>query len=101
MEVIPTFEEYSCISDTMDAINKFDKEEKDSLMEDIMNNFKEAGVDTSEGVFSSMLGAAGGALIGPAIGKAVAGALGVEKGALYDLLTSRLVAAAIGKELAD
>jgi len=46
----------------------------------------------SEGFF----GAAVGFLVGPAIGKIVANALGVEKGILYDMLTSRIVSAALG-----
>ena len=39
------------------------------------------------------------AIVGPEIGKVVANALGVEKGLLYDFLTSRLTAIAIGEAI--
>ena len=51
----------------------------------------------AEGLLGSILGAAAGLTIGPAIGKAIAKALGAEKGgALYRMLTSRLVLGALG-----
>ena len=52
--------------------------------------------DLDEGIIGGILGGVGGALVGPALGKAVCKALGVEKGIFYDLLTSRLVTAALG-----
>lgn len=52
--------------------------------------------DLDEGFFSGLLGGAAGAAFGPAIGKAICKALGIEKGILYDLFTSRMVTAAIG-----
>ena len=59
------------------------------------------GEDIEEGFFSSVAGGAVGALVGPAIGKAVCKVLGVdENGTLGKLLTSRLVSAAIGASLA-
>jgi len=56
-----------------------------------------AGLETAinEGIF----GAALGFLIGPSIGKVIARALGVEKGILYDMFTSRLVSAALGNAI--
>ena len=36
-----------------------------------------------------------GATIGPSIGKAICKALGIEKGLLYDLLTSRIFTTAV------
>lgn len=56
--------------------------------------------DLDEGFFSGLLGAGAGAAFGPAIGKAICKALGIERGALYDLFTSRMVTAAIGAVLA-
>lgn len=66
------------------------------LVEKLIN-----GDEIEEGFFSSVLGGTAGVLIGPAIGKAVCKALGIEEnGPLGKLLTSRLVSAAIGASLA-
>lgn len=54
-----------------------------------------------EGFFSSLIGGIAGFIAGPAIGRAIAKALGVEKGILYDLMTSRLAGAALGKAVAS
>lgn len=48
-----------------------------------------------EGLF----GAIAGFIAGPAVGKVIANALGVERGILYDMLTSRLVSAALGSAI--
>lgn len=45
------------------------------------------------------LGALTGFIVGPAIGKVIANALGVQKGILFDMLTSRLVSAALGSAI--
>jgi uncharacterized protein YcfJ len=50
----------------------------------------------NEGILGSILGGLTGFALGKALGRAIARVLGVEKGALYDLFTSRLVGAAIG-----
>lgn len=55
--------------------------------------------DLDEGFFSGLVGGAAGAAFGPAIGKAICKALGIERGVLYDLFTSRLVTTAIGVAL--
>ena len=49
-----------------------------------------------EGFLGKLIGGVGGFLVGPAIGKIIAHALGVEKGVLYDMFTSRLVSTALG-----
>jgi hypothetical protein len=54
---------------------------------------------TNEGFIGSILGGLTGFALGQSVGKIVANALGVEKGMLYDLFTSRLVGAAIGYHL--
>jgi len=56
--------------------------------------------DIDEGIFSSLLGGISGAALGPKLGRAIAKALGVNKGIFYDMLTSRLVGAAIGSTIA-
>lgn len=48
-----------------------------------------------EGLIAGALGALAGVSFGPAIGKAICDALGIAKGVLYDLMTSKLVNAAI------
>lgn len=53
-----------------------------------------------EGIFSALIGAAAGATVGPAIMKAVCKVLGIqENGTLGNLLTSRVVLAAVCGEL--
>ena len=56
---------------------------------------KELESELQEGI----LGTIAGFIIGPAVGKIVANALGIEKGILYDMLTSRLVSAALGNAI--
>lgn len=65
---------------------------------------KEEGVSPDEvmdeGIFAGLLSASAGAMVGPAIGKAMCKCLGIqENGVLGNLLTSRLVIAAICGEL--
>lgn len=48
-----------------------------------------------EGLIAGALGALAGVSFGPAIGKAICNALGIGKGVLYDLMTSKLVNAAV------
>lgn len=55
----------------------------------------------NEGLFGKIVGGLAGFLAGPSIGKVVARALGIEKGVLYDMLTSRLVGTALGVAIAD
>lgn len=60
---------------------------------------KEYGNDLSkmdEGFLGKLVGGVSGFLLGPTIGKIIANALGVEKGVLYDMFTSKLVNIALG-----
>jgi hypothetical protein len=50
----------------------------------------------TEGFLGNLIGGAAGFFIGPSIGKVIARVLGIEKGIVYDLLTSRLVGTALG-----
>ena len=52
-----------------------------------------------EGLIGGAIGALAGVSFGPAIGKAICNALGIGKGVLYDLMTSKLVNAAICTKL--
>jgi hypothetical protein len=60
-----------------------------SIVEEIIN----------EGILGSILGGLTGFALGKVVGESLAKVLGIEKGALYDLLTSRLVGAALGAVL--
>lgn len=68
-----------------------------ALVEHIENGGDLEEID--EGIIGGLLGGAAGALVGPALGKAICKALGIEKGILYDTLTSRLVTAALGASI--
>lgn len=56
--------------------------------------------DIDEGLLGKIVGGVSGFVVGPMLGKVVARALGLEKGILYDMLTSRLVTAALGVAIA-
>ena len=51
---------------------------------------------TNEGLFGSIIGGLTGFALGKSMGKMIAKVLGIDKGVLYDLLTSRLVGTALG-----
>ena len=53
----------------------------------------------NEGIFGRALGGIAGFALGPKIGKAIARVLGIEKGPLFNVLTSRIVSAALAQEL--
>jgi hypothetical protein len=80
-----------------------DKKVYDYIVESVEEARKE-GVSPDElmdeGIFAGLLAASAGAMVGPAIGKAMCKCLGIqENGVLGNLLTSRLVIAAICGEL--
>ena len=52
-----------------------------------------------EGILGGLVGAITGATFGPAVGKAICDALGITRGVLYDLFTSKLVTGAICAKL--
>jgi len=56
--------------------------------------------DVDESFIGKLVGGAAGFLAGPAIGKVIANALGIDKGIVYDMLTSRLVGTALGASIA-
>jgi hypothetical protein len=53
----------------------------------------------NEGIIGRALGGIAGFALGPKIGKAIARVLGIEKGPLFNVLTSRIVSAALAQEL--
>ena len=84
-------EQEDMIDLTVDRIMEEHKNGKDleSVVEEIVN----------EGILGSIFGGLGGFALGKTVGKAIAKVLGIQKGALYDLMTSRLVGAALGAVL--
>ena len=67
--------------------------EVENTSEQIAEMLKSGNID--EGVIGSLIGGLTGATIGPSIGKAICKALGVERGLLYDLFTSRIFTTAV------
>jgi hypothetical protein len=58
-----------------------------------------SGEEISEGLLGSLIGGALGATGGVTLMKAIANVLGITSGPLYDLLTSRLILAAVGAKV--
>ena len=75
------------------ALNEAQMIEVENSSEQIAEMIKNGEID--EGVIGSIFGGLTGATIGPSIGKAICKALGIEKGLLYDLFTSRIFTTAI------
>ncbi len=75
--------------------------EAERVYRELTQYIKENGIENlDEGILGKIVGGLAGFVIGPAIGKIIASALGIEKGILYDMFTSRLVSAALGASLA-
>lgn len=55
--------------------------------------------ELDEGILGSIIGGLSGFIVGPSIGRVIANALGIEKGIIYDMLTSRLVGTALGSAI--
>ena len=83
------------ISEEVDqfVLNESQMIEVENTSEHIAELIKKGEID--EGVIGSLIGGLTGATIGPSIGKAICKALGIEKGLLYDLLTSRSITTAV------
>lgn len=76
---------------------EFLNESERAEVQDILNKFGDRKVsELDEGILSSILGGLTGFIVGPAIGKVIANSLGIDKGIIYDMLTSRLVSTALG-----
>ncbi len=75
------------------VLNESQLIEVESASEQIAELIKKGEID--EGVIGSLIGGLTGVTIGPSIGKAICKALGIERGLLYDLLTSRIFTTAV------
>ena len=92
----PIFESYE-----VDALSESEVLEAERVYRELAAYIKENGINNlDEGILGKIVGGLTGFIIGPAVGKIVANALGIEKGILYDMFTSRLVSAALGSTLA-
>jgi hypothetical protein len=83
------------ISEEVDQIilNESQIIEIENASEQIVELIKSGEID--EGIMKSLVGGLTGVTIGPSIGKAICKALGIEKGLLYDLFTSRIFTTAV------
>ena len=81
----------------------------DAALEEFVRQFKnedgsfdldrlEEGI-INEGLLGSIIGGLTGFALGKSVGKMIAKVLGIQKGIFYDLLTSRVVGAALGLSL--
>lgn len=77
--------------------------EGERIYGELMAIYEAEGVEglqnLDEGWLGKLVGGVAGFVIGPSIGKVIAKALGIQKGILYDMFTSRLVGAALGSAI--
>ena len=74
-------------------LNESEKQE----VQDILDKFGDKKIsELDEVILGNILGGLTGFVVGPAIGRVIANSLGIEKGIIYDMLTSRLVCTALG-----
>ena len=89
---LPIFESYM-----VEGLTEEEKKKAEELYLKLKEQFAEHDIkDIDEGLLGSTIGGVAGLVAGPALGKIIANALGIEKGILYDMLTSRLVTTALG-----
>jgi len=75
--------------------------EAEQKLKEAIALIKEKGINNmDEGFLGTLLGGAAGFLLGPMVGRVIANALGIEKGIIFDMLTSRLVSTALGASIA-
>lgn len=92
----PIFETYE-----VEGLTESEVVEAERVYKELAQYIKENGIEKlDEGILGRIVGGLAGFVIGPAIGRIIASALGIEKGILYDMFTSRLVSAALGASLA-
>lgn len=90
--VKPIFESHE-----VEHLNEAEIKEAERIYTQVSELLKEHGIqDLDEGILGSIFGGIAGFVIGPAIGKVIANALGIERGIIFDMLTSRLVGTALG-----
>jgi uncharacterized membrane protein YeaQ/YmgE (transglycosylase-associated protein family) len=88
----------------MKNIHEYILEQREQLIESKSDELAQMileGQEINEGLFSTLLGGLAGVTIGATVMKAVCKALGLEKGMIYDLLTSKLVCGIAGAAIAN
>lgn len=92
-----TLNEYIVLNESdFDYLNESERAQVQEILKEFGNQ-KLSELD--EGILGRILGGVAGFVVGPAIGKIIANALGIERGIVYDMLTSRLASAALGSAL--
>jgi len=86
--------EYIVLKDTdFQYLNESERYE----LQEVLKEFGDKKIsELDEGILGKIFGGVAGFLVGPSIGKVIANALGIDKGIIYDMLTSRLAGAALG-----
>lgn len=98
---IKLFSEYLQASQTgLQYLTEAENAEVDNWVRVFEEEFNNDLSMLDEGFIGRLVGGAAGFLVGPTIGRIIANALGVEKGILFDMFTSRLVSAALGSAIA-
>jgi len=88
----------------MNNLSAFITKNTELMLESKINKLSEAinsKQQIDEGFFSSLLGGVAGLTAGSAVMKAVCKNLGIEKGLLFDLLTSKIICSAAGAKIAN
>ena len=88
----------------MKDLHNYILEQKEMLIEsksDELAQMLREGKEINEGFFGTLIGGLAGVTIGATIMKAVCKALGLEKGMIYDLLTSKLVCGIAGAAIGN
>lgn len=98
---VKLFSEYLQASQTgLQYLTEAENAEVDNWVRVFEEEFNNDLTMLDEGFLGRLVGGAAGFLVGPTIGRIIANALGVEKGILFDMFTSRLVSAALGSAIA-
>lgn len=93
----PIFESYE-----VSGLNEAEVAEAERVYRELSEHIMAHGIENlDEGIFGKIIGGLAGFVVGPAIGKIIANALGVERGILYDMFTSRLVSTALGAAIGN
>lgn len=97
VEETPLFIDYKNGKNTgIEYLNESENQEVDRWV----NIWESEEPKIDEGFLTKLVGGAAGFIVGPTVGKIIARALGIEKGILYDMFTSKLVTTALGLAIA-
>lgn len=100
---VTQFNEFIDLKRSIQAIPYLNEAENAEVEKWVRLFEEECGGDINnldEGWLGKLVGGAAGFVIGPSIGRIIANALGVDRGVLYDMFTSRVVSAALGVAIA-